>query len=237
VTDHARGNGNGRAGPRALAAGGKDRARPPAGADVARVAARPRAGHLDLPRIEALTRELLSAFGEEPDREGLVRTPERVARAYADLLEGYERDLAREITTFESPDGYDGIVLSDGIEFFSLCEHHLLPFWGHAVVGYVPGERIIGLSKLARAVDIYAKRLQNQERLTAQVADALMEVLQPRGVAVQIRARHLCNISRGVEKRHSGMRTLIFRGVFRESPHLQQQFLALADESRPERLG
>jgi GTP cyclohydrolase IA len=178
-------------------------------------------------QVEVLVRDLLTTLGENPDRAGLVDTPGRVARSYATLLSGYGRDFAREIRTFDNEAGYDSVVLSSGIEFFSTCEHHLLPFWGHASIGYVPGERIIGLSKLSRVVDIYSRRLQDQERLTVQIADELMDVLKPRGVAVLLRARHLCSVARGVEKKDSSMVTVIYRGSFEGDAALQANFLTL----------
>ena len=180
----------------------------------------------DHQKLTLLVRELLLTLGEDPSRAGLVETPERVATAYGKLLEGYTRELAQEITVFENTHGYDDLVVSGGIEFYSTCEHHLLPFWGEAAVGYIPDRHIIGLSKLARAVDIYARRLQDQERITMQIADELMRLLQPKGVAVLLRGRHLCNVARGVEKKDSYMTTFQYRGAFRGDSQLQQRFLA-----------
>jgi len=183
---------------------------------------------MDADKIKTTIHELLISLGENPQREGLVETPKRVAKAYQKILEGYSRNLADEIKVFENSAGYDDLIISSGIEFFSICEHHLLPFWGHATVAYIPDKTIIGLSKLSRAVDIYARRLQDQERITTQVADELMRLLKPKGVAVMLDASHFCNIIRGVEKKDSSMRTLIFRGVMKDNESLQMKFLMMA---------
>ncbi|MBX3081029.1 MAG: GTP cyclohydrolase I FolE [Anaerolineae bacterium] len=176
--------------------------------------------------------QILAALGENPGREGLLETPARVARAYAEILEGYHRDLQSEMTVFENSSGYDDLVISAKIDFCSMCEHHLLPFWGHAVIGYIPDNTIIGLSKLSRAVDIYARRLQDQERLTVQVADSIVEAVHPRGVAVMMEGQHMCNMIRGVEKKESIMRTIIFRGALKDDPVLQTRFLTLARDAQ-----
>ena len=178
-------------------------------------------------KIQNLTRELLIALGEDPDREGLKKTPERVAKSYSKLLEGYTRSFASEITVFENVYNYNNIISSGHIDFVSLCEHHLLPFAGYAHIGYIPNEKIIGLSKLSRVVDIYTKRLQDQERITIQVANEIMNILNPKGVVVLLTAKHLCNIARGVEKKDSNMTTIIYRGVFEDNVYLQQQFFDL----------
>ena len=168
----------------------------------------------DQPRAEAAVRELLIAIGEDPDREGLRETPARVARAYAELLRGI-RQRPEEVltTTFEL--GHDEMVLVRDIELWSMCEHHLVPFTGVAHIGYIPGAdgRITGLSKLARLVDVYAKRPQVQERLTTQIADAMVEILEPRGVIVVIDAEHLCMTMRGVRKPGSKTVTSAVRGT------------------------
>lgn len=162
---------------------------------------------VDQPRAEAAVRELLAAIGEDPERDGLTSTPERVARAYAELLGGYDQD-AREVLSAVFEVGHRELVLVKDIELWSLCEHHMVPFFGVAHIGYIPGEHghVTGLSKLARLVDVYARRLQVQERLTTQVAEALVEVLQPQGVIVVIEAEHLCMTMRGVAK--AGARTI-----------------------------
>lgn len=173
---------------------------------------------VDLPRAEAAIRELLLAIGENPDRDGLVSTPSRVARAYAEYTAGMRQDH-REIlsTTFELE--HDELVVVKGIEVYSLCEHHLVPFHGVAHVGYIPGAsgRVTGLSKLARLVDMYARRLQVQERLTSQVADAITDVLDPLGVIVMIECEHLCMSMRGVRKPGARTVTSAVRGQLRNA--------------------
>ncbi|MDP9219298.1 MAG: GTP cyclohydrolase I FolE [Actinomycetota bacterium] len=181
----------------------------------------PRSRHgssfVDLPRAEAAVRELLLAVGEDPDREGLQQTPARVARAYEEIFRGLAQD-PRDVltTTFEL--GHDELVLVRDIEIYSTCEHHLLPFHGVAHVGYIPGThgRVTGLSKLARLVDVYARRPQLQERLTTQVADALEEGLSPRGVLVVVECEHLCMSMRGVRKPGSRTITSAVRGQLRD---------------------
>lgn len=162
---------------------------------------------VDLPRAEAAVRELLAAVGEDPDRDGLQATPGRVARSYAELLSGYDQD-PREVLSAVFEVGHRELVLVRDIELWSLCEHHMVPFFGVAHVGYIPGEHghVTGLSKLARLVDVYARRLQVQERLTTQIAESIVEVLQPQGVIVVIEAEHLCMTMRGVSK--AGARTI-----------------------------
>jgi len=171
---------------------------------------------VDLPRAEAAVRELLLAIGEDPDREGLRDTPSRVARSYQEIFRGLAQE-PRDVltTTFEL--GHDELVLVRDIEIYSTCEHHLLPFHGVAHVGYIPGPhgRVTGLSKLARLVDVYARRPQLQERLTTQVADALEQVLEPRGVLVVVEAEHLCMSMRGVRKPGSRTTTSAVRGQLR----------------------
>lgn len=184
--------------------------------------------HLPGPQERAAdaVHDLLLALGEEPQREGLQRTPERVAKALAFLTSGHSRS-ARQVLSgaiFEEP--YEGLVLVRDIEFYSLCEHHMLPFHGRAHVAYLPQGRIVGLSKLPRLVEVFARRLQVQERLTAQVAESLDEVLRPRGVAVLVEAAHFCMMMRGIEKQHSSTTTVSFVGAFRESASLRAEFLA-----------
>ncbi|MGH3333918.1 MAG: GTP cyclohydrolase I FolE [Nocardioidaceae bacterium] len=168
----------------------------------------------DIPRAEAAVRELLVAVGEDPDREGLLDTPARVARAYQELLVGM-RVRAEDVLTTTFDLGHDEMILVKDIELWSMCEHHLVPFTGVAHIGYIPNEdgRITGLSKLARLVDVYARRPQVQERLTTQVADSLMEILQARGAIVVIEAEHLCMTMRGVRKPGSKTVTSAVRGV------------------------
>jgi GTP cyclohydrolase I len=182
----------------------------------------------DQPRAEAAVRELLIAIGEDPDREGLRSTPARVARAYAELTIGLRQEPEDVLTTtFDI--GHDEMVLVRDIELWSMCEHHLVPFTGVAHVGYIPAEsgKITGLSKLARLVDVYAKRPQVQERLTTQVADALLRILEARGVIVVIEAEHLCMTMRGVKKAGARTITSAVRGQFLSDPTTRAEAMAL----------
>ena len=182
----------------------------------------------DSARVEAAVRELLYGIGEDPEREGLRETPARVARAYAEAVAGLGQDPASVLsTTFD--EGHDEMVLVKDIEVWSLCEHHLVPFFGQAHVGYIPNEKgqITGLSKIARLVDLYAKRPQVQERMTTQVADALEDVLSPRGVIVVIQAEHLCMSMRGVRKPGAKTVTSAVRGLFRENQPTRAEALSL----------
>jgi len=167
-------------------------------------------------RAESLVREFLALLGEDPGREGLVRTPERVARAYGFLTEGYRKDVDELFNDAYFDEEYDEMVLVKDIEFYSLCEHHLLPFFGKVHVAYLPQRKIVGLSKIPRLVDLFARRLQVQERMTKQIAEMMMERLDPLGVAVVVEARHLCMVMRGVEKQHSTMTTSHMLGNFRD---------------------
>lgn len=175
-----------------------------------------------------LVRQQLAMVGEDPDREGLLRTPERVAKAMAWLTRGYRDDVRTLVgnAIFEEP--HENMVMVRDIELYSLCEHHLLPFFGRAHIAYVPAGRIVGLSKLPRIVDMFARRLQVQERLTEEIAAAIEEVLAPRGVGVVIEAAHLCMMMRGVEKQSSKTITSALRGIFRSDPRTREEFLALA---------
>ncbi len=180
----------------------------------------------DVP-IEALLRELISRLGDDPAREGLLRTPERMAQALDDLTSGYRIDPKKLLHQAMFSVNYDQMVIVKDIELFSLCEHHLLPFFGRAHIAYLPHGKVIGLSKLARLVDMYARRLQVQERLTQQVADSINELIQPLGVGVVIEARHLCMMMRGVEKQHSSAVTSAMLGSFRTELDTRQEFLSL----------
>lgn len=183
---------------------------------------------MDLPRAEAAVRELLTAIGENPDREGLRQTPARVARAFQEIFSGMFVDPADVLeTTFD--ENHDELVLVRDIPLYSICEHHLVPWHGTAAVGYIPGDsgRITGLSKLARVVDLYAKRPQVQERLTSQVADAVMQRLEPRGVIVVIQAEHLCVSMRGIRKPGTRTITSAVRGTFKEDPRTRAEALGL----------
>lgn len=186
-------------------------------------------GSVDLPRAERAVRELLIALGEDPEREGLLDTPRRVARAYSEMFAGLREEpgvhLARQ---FSQEHAADDVVMLRGIEFTSICEHHLLPFEGRAHVAYVPAHgTVTGLSKLARTVDVYARRPQMQERLTTQIADALVEHLDPKGVAVLIESEHTCLRLRGARKRDAEMVTTAFRGVLAEDRALRGEVLAM----------
>jgi GTP cyclohydrolase IA len=171
--------------------------------------------------------EMLRLLGEEPDREGLRRTPERVAESLRFLTSGYEQSLEDVVGGAVFAEPYQEMVLVKDIELYSLCEHHLLPFFGKAHVAYLPNGRILGLSKLARLVDVYARRLQVQERLTTQVAEAVDEVLQPHGVAVVIEAAHLCMMMRGIQKQNSQTLTSCMLGSFRDDEKSRSEFLEL----------
>ena len=177
--------------------------------------------------LEEAVRTLLVEIGEDPSREGLVRTPERVRRMYDELTAGYHVDPDALINGACFNVDYDEMVVVRDIEFFSLCEHHLLPFTGHAHVGYLPRGRVIGLSKIPRIVDMYAHRLQVQERLTVQVADFLMERLEPKGVACVIEATHLCTMMRGVRKQEATMVTSSMTGTFRRDARTRAEFMGL----------
>jgi GTP cyclohydrolase I len=183
---------------------------------------------VDQARIERAVREILSAIGEDPDRDGLVRTPARVAEMYAEICAGLTEDPAKHlVVTFEAD--HDEMVLVRDIALYSICEHHLVPFHGHAHVAYIPNEdgRITGLSKLARLVDGFAKRPQVQERLTTQVADALVTALAPRGAFVMIEAEHLCMSMRGVRKPGTLTVTSAVRGLFKDSPSTRAEVMAM----------
>ncbi len=177
-------------------------------------------------RIEHAVRSILTEIGEDPDREGLRRTPERIHRMYHELTAGYHVDPDRLVNGAVFAVDYSEMVVVKGIEFYSLCEHHLLPFFGTAAVGYLPRERVIGLSKIPRIVEMYARRLQVQERLTQQVADFLMERIDPYGVGVVIEAQHLCTAMRGVRKGGATMVTSAVLGQFRRSQRSRDEFLA-----------
>jgi GTP cyclohydrolase I len=181
---------------------------------------------VDIPRIERAVREILLAVGENPDREGLLRTPNRVARAYGELMAGLHVDPKRHLKTVFT-ENYDEVVLLRDIEFHSLCEHHLLPFTGRAHVAYLPAGKVVGLSKLARLVEGFARRPQVQERLTTQIADALMDELQPIGAACVIEAVHTCMTIRGAKKHGSTMVTSALRGIFKDSPASRAEILSL----------
>jgi len=180
--------------------------------------------------LEEAIQTLLREVGEDPRREGLSRTAGRVARSLRFLTSGYQQDLDKVLNGALFPVAYDEMVIVKDIEVFSLCEHHLLPFFGKCHVAYIPNQKVIGLSKIPRVVDVFAKRLQIQERLTVQIAEALMERIKPQGVGVIIEAKHLCMIMRGVEKQNSVAVTSHMTGVFRENEVTRAEFLRLVRE-------
>ncbi|MCQ3937456.1 MAG: GTP cyclohydrolase I FolE [Chloroflexi bacterium] len=180
---------------------------------------------IDTSSIEEAVRSMLAAFGEDPNREGLVNTPRRVARMYPELLSGYRADVKKLVNGAIFNVTYDDMVIVRDIEFFSLCEHHMLPFMGRAHVAYIPSGQVIGLSKIPRIVDMYARRLQVQERMTRQIADFLMDLLQPQGVGVVVEGLHLCAMMRGVKKHDARMTTSSMLGSFRKSINTRQEFL------------
>jgi GTP cyclohydrolase IA len=177
--------------------------------------------------FEELVREMIVRIGEDPDREGLSRTPERVRRSWEFLARGYKEDpdalLRKALFTVT----YDQMVIVKDIEMFSLCEHHMLPFFGKVHVAYIPNGKVIGLSKIPRLIEIFSRRLQIQERLTTQIAETIQKVIQPQGVGVVIEARHLCMMMRGVEKQHSQAVTSSMLGCFREEQETRTEFLSL----------
>lgn len=182
--------------------------------------------HIKTPGLADLTHEWLTVIGEQPDREGLLKTPKRVEKAWQFITSGYRMDL-REVANdavFEA-EGSEMVVVKD-IEFYSMCEHHMLPFFGRAHIAYIPNGKILGLSKFARITDMFARRLQVQERITTQIAEAVQELLQPLGTAVVLEGVHLCMAMRGVEKQHSSTTTSAMRGVFKDDARTRAEFLA-----------
>jgi len=177
--------------------------------------------------MEELIRELLKEIGEDPQREGLERTPTRVAKAWEYLTSGYRQDVEAVLNEALFTEEYDEMVVVKDIDLYSVCEHHLLPFFGKCHIAYMPSKKIVGLSKLPRLVEMFARRLQVQERLTTQIAQTLNDVLQPRGVAVVIEALHLCMLMRGVEKQNSKAVTSAMLGAFRDRPETRAEFMEL----------
>ncbi len=192
-----------------------------------------RASAVDPGRLPDLIRELLVEIGEDPKREGLAETPRRVAETWRHFTQGYEQDVGSLLAEAIVEDSHDGIVLVKDIDFYSLCEHHLVPFFGNCHIAYIPDEKIIGLSKIARAVEVYSRRLQVQERLTNQIADALETHLEPQGVAVLMEARHLCMSMRGVERHNAAVTTSALRGRFEKDASLRAEFFAQLGTPRP----
>ena len=174
--------------------------------------------------IKQAVRDILAGIGEDPDRDGLRDTPDRIERMYAELFAGIDRDPGEHlVATFEQD--HDEMIVLRQVAFFSMCEHHLMPFFGHADIGYVPSDRIVGISKLARVLEVLSRRPQIQERLTCQIADSIEVALQPQGVAVRLVAEHLCMTMRGIQKPGSKMVTTVTRGVFRQNPATRGEFL------------
>jgi GTP cyclohydrolase IA len=178
-------------------------------------------------KVEKLIHELLIELGEDPKREGLVKTPKRVARAWDYITQGYQKDIKEVINGAVFHENAKGMVIVKDIEFYSMCEHHLLPFFGVAHIGYIPDKKLLGLSKLPRIVDVFARRLQLQERLTQQIADTLYEILEPKGLGVVLEARHMCMQMRGVEKSQSLTTTSAVLGEFHDDAETRAEFLKM----------
>src|SRR3954467_7952634 len=183
--------------------------------------------------LAELTREMLLRLGEDPQREGLLRTPERMAQAMEFLTKGYQEDPQEILRGALFTEEYDEMVIVKDVEMFSLCEHHLLPFFGKVHVAYIPNGKVIGLSKIPRLVDTFARRLQVQERLTTQIAETIQNAINPIGVGVVIEARHLCMMMRGVEKQHSSAVTSSMLGCFRQEQETREEFLSLIRSGKP----
>jgi GTP cyclohydrolase IA len=190
----------------------------------------PETGH---GKIAELVREMLIHLGENPDREGLRRTPERFEKVLRFLTSGYRQDPEKLLNGAMFSVCYDEMVVVKDIELYSLCEHHLLPFFGKCHIAYIPDKKVVGLSKMARLVNMYARRLQIQERLTSQIANAIQEKLSPQGVGVIVEARHLCMVMRGVEKQNSTTTTSAMLGAFRENKQTRDEFLSLIKSQKP----
>ncbi|MFO7943781.1 MAG: GTP cyclohydrolase I FolE [Anaerolineales bacterium] len=182
-------------------------------------------GEIDIEQIQSAVVKILDAVGEDPDREGLEKTPERVARSYIELLAGYRTDPIELLNEAVFEVSYDEMVIVRDIEYYSLCEHHMLPFLGKAHVAYIPNGKVIGLSKIPRIVDMYSRRLQVQERMTRQIADLIDELLHPQGVGIVLEGLHLCSVMRGVKKHEARMTTSAMLGAFRSNMPTRQEFL------------
>jgi GTP cyclohydrolase I len=195
-----------------------------------RIRSLPRCGAAKLASLQDAFLNILEAVGEDPRREGLLKTPERAARAFEFLTNGYRQSVDEIVNGAIFKSDASEIVLVQNIELYSMCEHHLLPFIGRAHVAYIPNGKVIGLSKVARIVDVFARRLQIQEQLTVQIADALMKTLHPAGVAVVVEAKHLCMMMRGVEKQNSVMKTSCLLGSFKEDARTRGEFLSLLQQ-------
>jgi len=187
---------------------------------------------VEILQIEDLVRELLIAIGEDPQREGLIKTPQRIAEMYAELTSGYRISPEEVLNGAIFSVKYDEMVLIKDIEFYSLCEHHMLPFFGKVHVGYIPDGKVIGFSKIPRIVDVFAHRLQLQERMTEQIANFLMEAIKPQGVGVVVEGFHLCMAMRGVKKQDARMVTSAMKGIFRRDARTRAEFLELIGQGR-----
>ncbi|MEK9133206.1 MAG: GTP cyclohydrolase I FolE [Patescibacteria group bacterium] len=177
-------------------------------------------------KIEQAVEQMIVALGEDVGRDGLVKTPQRVAKSFEKVFSGYEKEPRDILTTFVEND-YDEMIVVKDVEFYSTCEHHMLPFFGRAHIGYIPSGKIIGISKIPRIVEIYSRRLQNQERLTVEIARTLQDLINPRGVGVVLEARHLCMMARGVEKQRSSIVTSAMYGLFKKNLNTRNEFLKL----------
>lgn len=182
---------------------------------------------MDLEKTEIIIKNLLSEIGEDPKRQGLLNTPKRVAKAYEFLTSGYSKDIEKVLNNAIFDEKYDEMVVVKDIDFYSLCEHHMLPFFGKVHVAYIPNGKIVGLSKIPRIVDVFARRLQVQERMTQQIADTIDKYLQPKGVAVVSEARHMCMMMRGVEKQNSSATSSAVNGLFKTDARTRMEFLNL----------
>ena len=191
----------------------------------------PQTGEADPQSLAPLYREVLARLGEDPTRDGLLRTPERVDKALKFLTSGYRSDVRKIVNGALFEVNYDEMVVVKDIEFFSMCEHHMLPFFGKVHVAYIPHNRVIGLSKIPRIVDMFARRLQIQERMTQEIAQSIKEIIDPLGVGVICEARHFCMMMRGVEKQHSGAMTSAMLGAFRDRKKTRDEFLSLVNKS------
>ena len=176
--------------------------------------------------IEHAVRTILSNVGEDPERQGLEGTPDRIARMYSEVLGGYDVDLEKLVNGAMFDVAYDEMIVVKDIEFYSMCEHHMLPFFGHAHVAYIPSEKVIGLSKIPRIVEMFGRRLQVQERMTRQIADTIQEILNPQGVAVVIEGNHMCSMMRGVKKQEASMITSAMLGCFKKSDKTRNEFFS-----------
>ena len=196
--------------------------------DVLRVASQSGGEAAECPEdLEVLIRQVLIRLGEDPERHGLQRTPVRIANALTFLTSGYQQTVEEVVEDAIFPDDCNEMVIVKDVEFYSQCEHHMLPFFGRVHVGYVPDGKIIGLSKIARIVDVFARRLQVQERMTGQIAEGLMKILAPRGVGVVVEARHFCMMMRGVQKQNSSTLSSAMRGIFQEDARTRMEFMDL----------